>query len=98
MTTQNRTIRTYTLTCRMTAEAAAIERLCQVTRIRGFRIEQMRVNTGSGELEISMTLNGERSIDMLCSQIEKLHTVRSLHAIKGKEQTIQGTGQLRQTA
>lgn len=78
MTTSTKNARTHTLTCRMAAEAAAIERLCQVTRIRGFRIEQMQVQADGGELEISMKLCGERSIDMLRSQIEKLHTVRSL--------------------
>ncbi|BES70452.1 hypothetical protein RE428_14700 [Marinobacter nanhaiticus D15-8W] len=78
MTTSTENAKTHTLTCRMAAEAAAIERLCQVTRIRGFRIEQMQVQTDAGELEISMTLSGERSIDMLRSQIEKLHTVLSL--------------------
>lgn len=78
MTTSTENAKTHTLTCRMAAEAAAIERLCQVTRIRGFRIEQMQVQADAGELEISMTLCGERSIDMLRSQIERLHTVRSL--------------------
>lgn len=71
---------THTLTCRMQAEPAALERLCQVTRIRGFRIEQMEVHSGTDELEIRMTLSGERSIDMLRTQLEKLHTVRSLLA------------------
>ena len=28
----------YTINCRMTHEAAALERLCQVVRIRGFRV------------------------------------------------------------
>ncbi|KXS51303.1 MAG: acetolactate synthase II small subunit, partial [Marinobacter sp. T13-3] len=35
----------YTLNCRMAQEAAAIERLCQVVRIRGFRIASMAVET-----------------------------------------------------
>ena len=35
--------RSYTINCRMTQEAAALERLCQVVRIRGFRIATMAV-------------------------------------------------------
>lgn len=69
---------THTLTCRMQAEPAALERLCQVTRIRGFRIDQMQVTSDSDELEIRMVLSGERSIDMLRTQLEKLHSVRAL--------------------
>ncbi|WP_148863643.1 ACT domain-containing protein [Marinobacter fonticola] len=91
MKTPSKTTRMHTLACRMSAEAAAIERLCQVTRIRGFRIEQMQVQTSDDGLEISMTLSGERSIDMLRSQLEKLHTVT--HLRPAAEQ-----GPLKQTA
>lgn len=50
----------YTLTCRMSHEAAALERLCQVVRIRGFRIARMAVESvleGADEtLEIALTI------------------------------------------
>jgi len=65
----------YTLNCRMTQEAAAIERLCQVVRIRGFRIAGMAVETAGDHFEIALTLEGSRPITMLQSQLEKLHTV-----------------------
>ena len=65
----------YTITCRMSHEAAALERLCQVVRIRGFRIAKMAVETADGALDIALTIQGARSVSMLQSQLEKLHTV-----------------------
>ncbi|MDX1599382.1 MAG: ACT domain-containing protein [Marinobacter sp.] len=65
----------YTINCRMTQEAAALERLCQVVRIRGFRIATMVVETAGEHLNIALTLEGTRPIAMLQSQLEKLHTV-----------------------
>ena len=65
----------YTLNCRMSREAAALERLCQVVRIRGFRIATMAVESAGEHLDIALTLEGTRPITMLQSQLEKLHTV-----------------------
>lgn len=70
---------TYKITCRMNHEAAALERLCQVVRIRGFRIAQMAVETSVQNAEeslyIALTVQGVRPVAMLQSQLEKLHTV-----------------------
>jgi acetolactate synthase II small subunit len=65
----------YPLNCRMAQEAAAIERLCQVVRIRGFRIASMAVEAAGDHFEIALTLDGSRPVAMLQSQLEKLHTV-----------------------
>ncbi len=65
----------YILNCRMAHESAALERLCQVVRIRGFRIARMAVESVGGQLDIQLTLEGTRPIEMLKSQLEKLHTV-----------------------
>jgi acetolactate synthase II small subunit len=69
----------YTITCRMNHEAAALERLCQVVRIRGFRIAKMAVESvleGADQtLNIALTIQGVRPVAMLQSQLEKLHTV-----------------------
>ncbi|SOB76271.1 acetolactate synthase, small subunit [Marinobacter sp. LV10R510-11A] len=84
MTTQSsKQAPSYTITCRMKHEAAALERLCQVVRIRGFRIATMAVESvldgewGGAEetLEIALTIQGARPVAMLQSQLEKLHTV-----------------------
>ncbi|MBZ2167483.1 ACT domain-containing protein [Marinobacter sp. F4216] len=65
----------YAIACTMTHEAAAMERLCQVIRIRGFRIVQMAVDAAGENLNIALTLEGTRPIAMLKTQLEKLHTV-----------------------
>lgn len=65
----------HSIHCRMYHEAAALERLCQVVRIRGFRIEQMVVTTGDHYLDVAITLAGTRPVAMLQAQLEKLHTV-----------------------
>ncbi|MEE2763111.1 MAG: ACT domain-containing protein [Pseudomonadota bacterium] len=65
----------YTLTCRMSQEAAALERLCQVVRIRGFKIARMAVESTGEHLDIALTLEGSRPIAMLQAQLLKLHTV-----------------------
>ena len=65
----------YKINCRMSQEAAALERLCQVVRIRGFRIATMAVESTGEHLDITLTLEGTRPIAMLQSQLEKLHTV-----------------------
>jgi acetolactate synthase II small subunit len=73
----------YTINCRMTHEAAALERLCQVVRIRGFRIATMAVETAGEHLDIALTLEGKRPIAMLQSQLEKLHTVAEVALASG---------------
>ncbi|WP_100639882.1 ACT domain-containing protein [Marinobacter salexigens] len=65
----------YNITCKMSHEAAALERLCQVVRVRGFRIAKMAVETTDGALQIALTIQGARPVGMLQSQLEKLHTV-----------------------
>lgn len=65
----------YTLNCQMSHEAAAMERFCQVVRIRGFRIARMAVESFEDQLDIALTLEGTRSITMLQAQLEKLQTV-----------------------
>lgn len=80
MTTESRKkAPSHMITCRMKHEAAALERLCQVVRIRGFRIATMAVESvleGAEEtLEFALTIQGARSVAMLQSQLEKLHTV-----------------------
>lgn len=50
----------YTLTCTMHAEAAALERLCQVIRVRGFRVARMAVESAGDMLDITLTLEGSR--------------------------------------
>ena len=68
----------YRITCRMQAEPAALERICQVVRVRGFRVRQMSADARDGELTIGLTVSGERPIGMLHTQLEKLHCVEAV--------------------
>ena len=69
------TTTSHILDCRMAFEPAALERLCQVVRIRGFRVARMVAASAGDQLTIQLTVEGIRPIEMLKSQLEKLHTV-----------------------
>ncbi len=86
--TNENTAPSYTLNCRMVQESAAIERLCQVVRIRGFRIASMAVETAGDHFDIALTLEGKRPITMLQSQLEKLQTVAEVAVKKPLEEFV----------
>ena len=65
----------YTINCRMTHEPAALERLCQVVRIRGFRVLAISAEQAEGIWTLTMTVAGVRPLEMLISQLEKLTSV-----------------------
>jgi len=85
MNANTRDTPSYQIHCRMSQEAAALERLCQVVRIRGFRIAKMAMESSGDALNIAMTLEGTRPIGMLQSQLEKLQTVMGVELTKGAE-------------
>ena len=68
------------LNCTMAAEAAALERLLQVVRVRGFRVEEMTVSLTEGQYQVALTLSGVRALDGLVPQIAKLHSVAQVEA------------------
>ncbi|KPQ27771.1 MAG: acetolactate synthase II small subunit [Marinobacter excellens HL-55] len=74
----------YTVNCRMNQEAAALERLCQVVRVRGFKISRMTMESAGAHLDIALTVEGSRSVSMLQSQLEKLHTVAEVAVVQAK--------------
>jgi len=74
----------HILHCRMEAEAAGLERLCRVVRVRGFRIASMAVESSAGHFDIALTLEGSRPIAMLQAQLLKLHTVAEV--VVGEQQ------------
>ncbi|SFR64627.1 acetolactate synthase, small subunit [Marinobacter daqiaonensis] len=82
MNTTTQDTSSYQMNCRMSQEAAALERLCQVVRIRGFRISKLAMERMGEELDIALTLEGSRPIGMLQSQLEKLHTVAAVELVE----------------
>lgn len=73
----------YRIHCRMSQEPAALERLCQVVRVRGFRIAKMAMESSGDMLDIALTLEGSRPVGMLQTQLDKLQTVISVEVDSG---------------
>ncbi|WP_336367960.1 ACT domain-containing protein [Marinobacter sp. C2H3] len=71
----------FTLNCRMAQEPAALERLCRVVRVRGFRISKMAMEATGDVLDIALTLEGSRPVAMLKAQLEKLQTVAGVELV-----------------
>lgn len=69
--------------CEMNPEPAAIERLCQVIRVRGFQVTGMNAELRDGTWEMALTVEGQRPVAMLQSQLEKLHTVSQVRTQSG---------------
>jgi acetolactate synthase II small subunit len=84
----------YTITCQMNHETAALERLCQVVRIRGFRIAKMAVEAVEDQLAIALTVEGSRPVSMLQAQLQKLHSVAQVKL----SQSVRNTATSAQTA
>ncbi|MDC0662751.1 ACT domain-containing protein [Marinobacter sp. SS21] len=72
--------REYQIECRMTFEPAALERVCQVVRIRGFEVTEVNASLQDTGWRIALTVRGSRSLDMLRKQLEKLHNVERVVA------------------
>lgn len=68
----------YRFVCCMEDEPAGVERLCQVVRRRGFRIDRLEAERLHGHLCVDIHVAGTRAPDTLKRQIEKIVTVRSV--------------------
>ncbi|MDX1754565.1 MAG: ACT domain-containing protein [Marinobacter sp.] len=74
------TAQEYQIDCQMTSEPAALERLCQVVRVRGFEVTDVNASLRDQQWRIALTVRGSRSVEMLRKQLEKLHTVERVIA------------------
>lgn len=54
--------------------ASVVERIMRVTRHRGFNLQQMSLNTyaDDSKCRVSVTVNSDRSINLLLTQFAKL--------------------------
>lgn len=68
----------HRFTCRLDFEPAGLERLFQVVRRRGFRIERVNAEHDADGLHVDLTVSGTRSPETLRAHLEKLHRVRSV--------------------
>lgn len=71
----------HTLNITATNTPAVIERLLQVTRYRGYQLLGLEFNAkaNSSGLEIILTVSSEKPIQLLTSQLNKLHDIQQLN-------------------
>ena len=75
----------HIIQCRMQAAPEALERVLQVVRIRGFRVNGLAAERETAQLRIELRISGERSIDNLMRQLEKLVGMEAVHSLSGLE-------------
>lgn len=63
---------THNLECQFTTGCAIIERLLRVIRVRGFHLDNMELHLYEGIYKAYLTINGERAVENLRAQLEKL--------------------------
>ncbi len=70
----------HTLTITTTNSPAVVERLLQVTRYRGYQLAglSMTPRTDRSGLDITLTVQGDKPIHLLTSQLNKLYDVQQL--------------------
>ncbi|WP_353176441.1 ACT domain-containing protein [Salinisphaera sp. T5B8] len=73
----------HTMTCCIKPETAALERILQVVRKRGFSVERFTAEHDKGRLRIRLSCSGSRCPDMLRAQLDKLHGVQSVCLLPG---------------
>ena len=59
---------------------AVVERILRVIRHRGFRLQQMRLNTSvdSSNCHLSVTVESDRPLQLLLNQLKKLVDVQAV--------------------
>ncbi|MBC3766362.1 acetolactate synthase 2 small subunit [Neptunicella marina] len=68
----------HQLTLLLNNAPAALERVLQVTRYRGFVLESCDVRTEQNNLTVKMQVSGSRPVSLLTSQLNKLHDLEEL--------------------
>lgn len=68
----------YQLNLLLTNTPAAVERVLQTTRYRGFTLHQCEMHTASGAMRLNMQVSGEQPIHLLTSQLKKLYDLIEL--------------------
>ncbi|WP_353220368.1 ACT domain-containing protein [Salinisphaera sp. S4-8] len=73
----------HTINCWMQPEPVALERMLQVVRKRGFRVERFAAEHDKGRLRLRLSCSGSSCPDMLRAQLDKLHGVQSVCLLPG---------------
>ena len=67
----------YSFEIETTKDASMTERLARIIRVRGFVIDKMNAEAFNLSINYEFVVSGERSIDNLLRQLEKIVGVRS---------------------
>ncbi|WP_088329334.1 acetolactate synthase 2 small subunit [Lacimicrobium sp. SS2-24] len=78
---------TYDLELLLSDQPAALERVLQTARYRGFKVRQLQMRQRGSGLQLSMQVSGPQPINILTTQLHKLYDLASLNI----EQTLPQT-------
>jgi acetolactate synthase II small subunit len=76
----------HTLTIALKNQSVAIERFLRVVRHRGFDLTQFQLNMHEGEYHVDMTVDSDKPIYLLTTQLNKLVDVKQV-TVQSKQQT-----------
>mgnify|MGYP003599805546 CR=1 FL=1 len=68
----------YQLTLQAQWRPEVLERILRVVRHRGFRLVQLEMNSSETQIELAFKVAGERPIENLVSQLDKLFDVQQI--------------------
>ena len=68
----------YQLTLQAQWRPEVLERILRVVRHRGFRLVQLEMNSSETQIELAFKAAGERPIENLVSQLDKLFDVQQI--------------------
>ena len=68
----------YQLTLQAQWRPEVLERILRVVRHRGFRLVQLEMNSSESQIELAFKVAGERPIENLVSQLDKLFDVQQI--------------------
>ena len=68
----------YQLTLQAQWRPEVLERILRVVRHRGFRLVQLEMNSSETQIELAFKVAGERPIENLVSQLDKLFDVQKI--------------------
>ncbi|ABC33477.1 Acetolactate synthase (isozyme II), small (regulatory) subunit [Hahella chejuensis KCTC 2396] len=73
--------------CKISSQPGALERVMRVVRVRGFQVEDLRLQRLPDGYEAQLTVSGSRPPETLLRQLQKLLDVKGLKALNQPTQT-----------
>ncbi|WLQ13221.1 ACT domain-containing protein [Hahella aquimaris] len=73
--------------CQISSQPGALERVMRVVRVRGFQVEDLRLQRLADVYEAQLIVSGSRPPETLLRQLQKLLDVKMLKALNQPTQT-----------